>query len=327
VDAEALLALAESRLRWPRLVPAEERWVVPPEDVVARVQAAKRPLVLAGPGVVADGAIPGLNALASAADLGVVNTWGAKGIFDWRSRHHLATVGLQQRDAELAGVPDCDLLVCTGVDDAEADPSLWRVAPEVIDVPTGMLSPLAEVWSRPRVRITMPALRDRLAGVTQIGWAATGTPIMPSQVTRTYGEIVAAGGTVAADPGIAGYWTARTLGTTRPGAVHVPAERNTAGFAVACAVVARRLNPGAPALAVIDELTSEARELLELDRRVAVEVWSSDGDALDVDSHRDRVWKVLRDGGVVRLATRSDQFDAMVEAAGPVSAWGGLLTG
>ena len=324
MDPDDLLALAERRLRWPRLVPAEERWVAPSDDLVARVQAAKRPLVLAGPGVVADGAIPGLNALASAADLGVVNTWGAKGIFDWRSRHHLATVGLQQRDAELAGVPECDLLLCTGVDDAEADPALWRVAPEVVDVPTGMLSPLAEVWSRQRGGIAMPALRDRLAGVTQGGWAATGTPIMPSQVTRTYGEIVAAGGTVAADPGIAGYWTARTLGTTRPGAVHVPAERDTAGFAVACAVVARRLNPDAPALAVVDALTPVAEALLALDGQIAVEVWSPDGDALDVDRHRDRVWKVLREGGVVRLATRMDQLEAMVDAAGPVTAWGGL---
>ena len=316
--------MAEARLRWPRLVPAEERWIPPDEDVVARVRAADRPLVLAGPGVVADGAIPGLNALASAADLGVVNTWGAKGVFDWRSRHHLATVGLQQRDAELAGVRDCDLLICVGVDDGEADPALWRVAAEVLDVPTGSLSPLAEAWSRPRRDGVMPPLRDRLAAVTQDGWAATGTPIMPSQATRTYGEIVAAGGIVAADPGVAGYWVARTLGTTRPGAVHVPAVRAAAGFAVACAIVAGRVRPDAPALAVVDEVTPVARQLLELGEPVAVEVWSGDGDTLDVDAHRDRVWRIVREGGVVRIATRGEQLDAMVEAAGPVSAWGGL---
>ena len=324
MDAEALLAVAETRLRWPRLVPAEERWIAPTDELVARVRAAERPLVLAGPGVVADGAIAGLNALASAADLGVVNTWGAKGIFDWRSIHHLATVGLQRDDAELAGVRDCDLLICTGVDDAEADPLLWRVAPDVIDVPTGMLSPLAEVWSRPRRGITMPPLRDRLAGVTQRGWAATGTPIMPSQVTRTYGEIVAAGGTVAADPGVAGYWLARTLGTTRPGAVHVPADADTAGFAVACAVVARRLNPDAPALAVVDDISPAAQQLLDRDGRVAVEVWSQDGEELDVDAHRARVWAIVRSGGVARVATNGTQLDDMVEAAGPISAWGGL---
>src|SRR5687768_2999894 len=103
MDPAALLELAEARLRWPRLVPADERWVEPTDEVLEQVTAAEAPLVLAGPGVVADGAIPGLQALATAGDLGVVNTWGAKGIFDWRSRHHLATVGLQANDAELAG--------------------------------------------------------------------------------------------------------------------------------------------------------------------------------------------------------------------------------
>jgi thiamine pyrophosphate-dependent acetolactate synthase large subunit-like protein len=323
MDPGALLDAAEARLRWPRLVPADERWMAPTDDLLERVRAAERPLVLAGPGVVADGAIAGLQALATAADLGVVNTWGAKGVFDWRSRHHLATVGLQARDAELAGAHDCDLLICTGIDAGEADPALWRRAP-AIDVPTGMLAPLAEAWWRPRAEITMPQLRDRLASVTQEGWAATGTPITPSQVTRTYGEIVAAGGTVAADPGVSGYWVARTLGTTRPGAVHVPADAGAAGFAVACAIVARRLRPDAPALAVVDQMTTESQALLDLGEPVAVEVWDDDGDALDVDAHRARVLSLARQGGVARLATRGGQFEAMVAAAGPVSAWGGV---
>jgi thiamine pyrophosphate-dependent acetolactate synthase large subunit-like protein len=322
-DAQALLTRAETRLRWPRLVPADERWIGPSDDVLEQITAAERPIVLAGPGVVADGAIPGLNALAAAGDLGVLNTWGAKGIFDWRSRHHLATVGLQARDAELSGIGACDLLICTGVDDGEAEPGRWRTA-ATVDVPTGMLAPLAEAWWRPRRGIAMPPLRDRLAKVTQDGWAASGTPIMPSQVTRAYGEIVAAGGTIAADPGLGGYWVARTLGTTRPGAVHVPAERDSRGFAVACAIVARRLRPDAPALAVVDELSPVAHELLDLGEPVAVEVWSDDGDPLDVDAHRERMWALVASGGIGRVRTHADQLAAMVDAAGPVTAWGGV---
>ena len=218
MDVEALLAAAEARLRWPRLVPADERWVPPTDAVLQALAAAERPLVLAGPGVVADGAIPGLNALAAAGDLGVVNTWGAKGVFDWRSRHHLATVGLQARDAELAGVGACDLLLCTGVNDAVADPALWRIAPS-IDVPTGMLAPLAESWWRPRGGITMPPLRDRLAKVTQDGWVATGTPLVPSQVTRTYGEIAKAIGRPRAVRAVA------RACATNPVALAIPCHR------------------------------------------------------------------------------------------------------
>ena len=54
------------------------------------------------------------------ASLGVLNTWGAKGVFDWRSRHHLATAGLQEHDFALAGLGDADLIVATGVDPDEA---------------------------------------------------------------------------------------------------------------------------------------------------------------------------------------------------------------
>ncbi|MCU1373150.1 MAG: thiamine pyrophosphate central protein, partial [Actinomycetia bacterium] len=114
-----------------------------------------------------------------------------------------------------------------------------------------------------------------------------------------------------------------TLGTTRPGAVHVPAPADLAGFAVACAVVARRRWPDAPALAVVDDLSPVAEALLE--PGIAVEVWADDGDALDADAHAARLSGLLATGGVVRLRTGGDQLAAMVDAAGPVTAWGGLL--
>ena len=109
---------------------------VPPVDGVGRavddavvdaLRAAERPMVLAGPGVVLDRAVPGLHALAAAGSLGVLNTWGAKGVFDWRSRHHLATAGLQARDFELGGVADADLVIATGIDPAEGARPTARV--------------------------------------------------------------------------------------------------------------------------------------------------------------------------------------------------------
>lgn len=311
-DAATLLALASARLAGPT---PGERWSPPPDELVQRVRAARRPLVLAGPGVVRDGVISGLHALAVGASLGVLNTWGAKGIFDWRSRHHLATVGLQEEDAALGGVADCDLLVRIGVDELESPPGRWRAA-DVVDLPTDAVAPMAELWSRPPHEIRMPPLREHLAAATQSGWAAGGAPLAPSQATRNYGEVVAAGGVVAADPGIAGFWVARTLGTTRPGAVHVPAERDTAGLAVAIAVTAAER--GLPALAVVERLTSTAEELLAgTSAPVTVDVWDPDGERFDADGHRAR----LAERGVRRIATRDDQLEAFLEAAGPVVAW------
>ncbi|HLT68762.1 MAG TPA: hypothetical protein VKZ72_01275, partial [Acidimicrobiales bacterium] len=99
---------------------APDRWPEVPDGVVERLGAAAAPVVLAGPGVVDDGAVAGLHALAAGGSLGVLNTWGAKGVFHWRSRHHLATVGLQAEDFARGGLADADLVVATGLDPAEA---------------------------------------------------------------------------------------------------------------------------------------------------------------------------------------------------------------
>ena len=59
----------------------------------ARIDKAESVVVLAGPGVVRAQSVAGLHALAGALGAGVLNTWGAKGVFHWQSRHHWATIG------------------------------------------------------------------------------------------------------------------------------------------------------------------------------------------------------------------------------------------
>jgi len=298
------------------------------------VRRAEHPVVLAGPGVVVDGAVAGLHALAAAASLGVLNTWGAKGVFDWRSRHHLATAGLQEHDFALAGLGDADLIVATGIDPDEAPPALWRGLAPVVEVAPGALDPLSERWGRPSADIPMPPLRTELARVTQEGWSSATTPLAPSLVTRHYAQALGSGGLVAADPGVAGFWVARTFATTELGGVQVPAG-GAAGFAVACAVVARLRSPCRPVLAVVDgplrEATDEPTEATlaaaaGLGVAVPLAVWDDDGRALDPDEHLALLQAaVLADAPEpIVLATDPAQLDRMVAAAGEVVAWGGL---
>jgi hypothetical protein len=130
---------------------------------------------------------------------------------------------------------------------------------------------------------------------------------------------------VAADPGPAGFWVARTLPTTGLGGAQVPAAAGTTGFAAACAIVAGLLRPGAPALAVVDGWGEETAELVEVAERLAVplavEVWDPDGDALAADAHADRLARLLADGGVATLATSPDQLAEFLAVAGPITAW------
>jgi acetolactate synthase-1/2/3 large subunit len=325
VDLDRLLAEADRRL-----FPGPAARPVEPDDgVVAALRLARGPILLAGPGVVVDGCVAGLHALAEAGSLGVLNTWGAKGVFDWRSPHHLATAGLQARDFELAGITSADLVVATGVDLAEAPPERWRTVP-VIEVPPGALAPLAARWSRPRRPIDVPPLRAALAAVTQEGWASTGVPLAPSLVTRNYAEVFGAGGFVAADPGLGGYWVARTFATTTLGGVHVTADAGGDGFAAACCLVARLRDPARPVLAVVDapirpEVDAVVAEAARRGVSIAVEVWSPDGMVLGPDAHLDRLRTMAAAEAVAvgTLATDASQLDRMLDVAGEIIAWDG----
>ena len=89
-----------------------------PSDVSAH-RTLSRLGILAGPGVVEAGCVDGLQAFARRVGCGVVNTWGAKGVFRWDDPLHFGTAGLQARDFELAGLGDVDVLVTTGLDPDE----------------------------------------------------------------------------------------------------------------------------------------------------------------------------------------------------------------
>jgi hypothetical protein len=305
-------------------------WVEPDEALLRAVTGASRIVVLAGPGVVERRAVGALRALAAAGRLGVLNTWGAKGVFHWQSRHHWATVGLQARDFELGGIPEADLVLAVGVDEREAPRRLWDVGASVWEVAPEALGPLAERWPVAANDFPdVPPLRERLAAVTQAGWAVADAPLMPSRVTRHYAQVLGESGLVAADSGTAGYWVARTFATTRLGSVHVPAA-SVEGWATACVLVARLVAPLRPALAVVDDGvgargSAVLAEASRLGVGIGVETWDPDGKLSDAEQHLARLDALVSGvpGAVMTLATDPSQIAEMVDAAGPVRAWTG----
>lgn len=319
-----------------------------PRAELERLRDSRGPLVLAGPGVIEAGAVPGLHALAIAARLGVLNTWTAKGLFDWRSPHHLGTVGLQERDLELAGLARAGLVVTVGLDPMElpVDPGEYG---DVVELEPGALGLVAEQWSAacPTVskgrgpishaaqehEIKTPPLRELLAQVTQGGWRASSLPMAPSRVTLAYSTLVGApGGMVAADPGLTGYWLARTYPTSRLGEALVPAEAGARGFALACTLLARRRDPELPVVAVAGAPLGPVHEaLLELADGwrlpVPIEVWDREGPPLSPEDHAARLVKAMDadHSQALPLATDESQLAAMIEAAGDIVAWDGSI--
>jgi thiamine pyrophosphate-dependent acetolactate synthase large subunit-like protein len=290
-----------------------------------------RVVVLAGPGVIDDGAVEGLRSFAAAGDLGVANTWGAKGVFNWDSPHHLGTCGLQERDFELLGFARADAIVATGIDPDESPLERFALAP-VFD-----LAPRDLERAAGRVRATGDPLPNelyaQLAAVAQPGYADTKVPLHPARAVADLGAVLPPGGLLAADPGVAGLWVARTFPTPalmpgEPRRVVVPA-RGQPGIAATLALDAARA--GRPAIAVTaaplaDVHTTVVEHARAEGVHLVVVVWSREGHLRVAEEHRERIIGALSGprAAVVEVPVALDDTAALTRAAGTVVAWGGL---
>jgi Thiamine pyrophosphate enzyme, central domain len=288
---------------------------------------AGRFVVLAGPGVLATRSIEGLHAFASAANVPVANTWGAKGVFPWDNPHHMGTCGLQARDFELLGFATYDAIVATGIDPNESPRERFALAP-VVDVPPGDLARMAKEVTPATDPIPPNDLYARLSSVAQPGYGDDRVPLHPARAVADLRAALPAGGVITADPGLAGLWVARTFPTTEPGMVVVPAIAMP-GIAASLALLAALR--GLPAIAVttapIDHTTLAVLGLAtELAAALVIDVWGAGGPVRRAEDHLDHLQAAAREPGVsiVDVPVGASLTGQLVDAAGPVVAWGGL---
>ena len=286
--------------------------------------AALGVLVLAGPGVVRAGRVPDLQRMAARGGFGVVNTWGAKGVFPWDDPHHFGTAGLQARDFELAGLLDAGVIVAVGIDPDEAPAARWSGA-QVLEVDPEQLEALTLSWDAPAAVPPRPRLYLELSAAVGPLYQSTSVPLNPARAAAGLAAVRPVGGLVAADPGPAGLWVARAFPTTEPGSVVVPATP-ARGFAAAAALVAAL--DERPAIAVTTApLDDETHAVLELARALGLplvlEVWG-DGEAADADAQLDRTSAALASGTVAveHYPVDFTATEVLVDVAGDVVAWG-----
>ncbi len=281
-------------------------------------------IVLAGPGVVRSGHVESLRSLARTAGCGVLNTWGAKGVFAWDDPAHLGTAGLQARDFELGGVLDAELVIATGLDPFESPPDLWPSG-FVVEADPRDLDALVYRWSSSDRIPDRPRLYTELQAALAPLYADDGVPLAPARATGDLGQVRPPGGLVLADPGPAGLWVARTFPTTELGSIVVPSY-SCVGFSVAGAIVAGLRGRVAlsitagPVEPIIDELLDVAAEW---GTPVTLEVWGSEG---QVGTPITRVVKTadalqLPTIDVLEIPVDLSRTSVLTDVAGPVVAW------
>lgn len=283
-------------------------------------------VVLAGPGVVRAGAVEALRTLARRGGAGVLNTWGAKGVFRWDDPHHLGTIGLQADDVALSGLAEAPLVVATGIDPDEL-PGLFELPGQVLEVAPWELEPLTWSWPEPDPPppSSRPALYRRLAEALAGPYEADAVPLHPARAARDLGAAAPRGALVAADPGPAGLWVARALPTTEVGSVVVPA---TGGRGTGTALAVAAALDGRDAFAIttdpVDPASAALLELAEvLGLPVVQVVWGADAELAAAADHLAALRAARRSGEATAVGVPVDLAATreLVEVAGPVVAW------
>ena len=103
---------------------------VPDEEVIDNafeiIASSKRPIILAGNGVIRKDASKQLRKFCELTDIGVMSTFMAKGCVDKDSENCLFTIGLGSRDRMSFLIDDADVVITLGFDMVEYHPSLWN---------------------------------------------------------------------------------------------------------------------------------------------------------------------------------------------------------
>jgi thiamine pyrophosphate-dependent acetolactate synthase large subunit-like protein len=259
-------------------------------------------LVVAGPRLDDDG-VAAVRRFADQTNLGVLNTWGLKGLFPWDSPFHLGTAGLQERDFELAGVLDADVVLGVGLDHDESPPALLG---NLTEVEVADLDGWAERLGRAPSGPARPPLYTELAAALQPLYASDAVPLTPARAVATIAAGRPDGAVVAADPGPAGFWVARTFTTTELRSVRVPARRGARWFDVEGARIAVTVAP------VDHEPVGDC----------VLVVWGV-GDVASVEEHGAQLAAALAAGGpqVVEVPVELSLTKVLVAVAGPIRAW------
>ncbi len=272
VMAQPLDAVPLPRRSAPLLEPAPHEL----ERAAELVCAASHAVVLAGNGVLRGHASQALREFARATGVPVAETFMGKGALDYADRHALGTVGLHERDYELAGFEDADVVITVGYDLVEHAPEHWNPRRDktivVVDsVPAEidgyytpaveLLGDLAYVLARladacrstmaePRAARPGSRLRDVVRGRLEAGRDDDAFPVRPPRALWELREALGPSDMLVSDVGLHKLWIARMFGAHEPNTVLIANGLAGMGFALPGAIAAKLVHPERRVVAV-----------------------------------------------------------------------------
>jgi acetolactate synthase-1/2/3 large subunit len=242
------------------------------ERAAALIREAKKPLVLAGNGVIRRQASETLRDFAHSLGIPVTTTFMGKGVLDYRDPLALPAMGLRSGTTPLGPLADCDLLITVGFDIVEWEPELWSartVAPiihvdsvaaeidtdyrpvvEVIgEIGDSLRSLSASVGPR---EATDDFARYREPALEELEQAASDDrfPISPQRFIHDLRAAMADDDVLISDVGAHKLWIATRFPAAQPNTVIIANGLAGMGIALPGAIGAKLAKPGQRVVAV-----------------------------------------------------------------------------
>jgi len=270
------------------------------EQAAKIISAAKYPVILAGNGVVRQGAADALVTFAEVLRIPVANTFMAKGVIPFSNELSLGTIGLKARDLPWFAFDKADVVICVGYDMVEYHPDMWNpngdktivhidALPAEVDahyiVAMGALGDITSslrgiaLKAKPQKSAPFKTVRKAIFD-DRSGYASDGGfPVKPQKIVWDLREVLAPEDIAISDVGAHKMWMARMYRAERPNTCIISNGFAAMGIAVPGAIAAKLAYPERKVVAVTGDAgfmmnSQEIETALRMKTPFVVLIWN-----------------------------------------------------
>ena len=257
-------------------------------------------MILAGNGVIRQGAADALVTFAEMLRIPVANTFMAKGVMPFTNELSLGTIGLKARDLPWFAFEKADVIICVGYDMVEYHPDMWNpdrsktiihidALPAEVDanyiVSVGVLgdipTSLRALALRAKPQSSSPFKAVRKAIKTDRAEYANDAafPIKPQKIVWDLREVLGADDIAISDVGAHKMWMSRMYKAERPNTCIISNGFAAMGIAVPGAIAAKLAYPDRKVVAVTGDAgfmmnSQEIETAMRMNTAFVVLIWN-----------------------------------------------------
>ncbi|MFU8837262.1 MAG: acetolactate synthase large subunit [Thiohalomonadaceae bacterium] len=308
------------------------------ERAAVAISEARRPMILAGNGVIRAKAWQQLVDFAQRLNIPVTNTFMAKGVMPFKHPLTLGSAGLQAKDYVHCGFEGADLIICIGYDLVEYHPYLWHPSrdrriihidtmPAEVDayypVHVGVVGDIKHALIRigelatPHQGHLMRPLREALIKEMNACSTDEGFPVKPQKIIWDLRTAMELEDIVICDVGAHKMWMARMFRCEVPNTCIISNGFASMGIALPGAIAAKLAMPERKVVAVTGDAgflmnVQELETAVRINTPLVVLIWNDSGYGLIK-------WKQMNQfGRISHVDFNNPDFVMLAESFGAV---------